>query len=51
MTKKPSQNEKTPASVPVSYDAREEIINVREQRVIVDVDLAKLYGTVTKRLN
>ncbi|MCI5065044.1 ORF6N domain-containing protein [bacterium] len=34
-----------------TFDAKEAIISVRGQRVIIDADLAKLYGTKTKRLN
>lgn len=31
-------------------EVHQRIINVRGQRVIIDADLAKLYGTSTKRL-
>ena len=30
---------------------QEKIINIRNQKVIVDVDVAKLYGVETKRIN
>lgn len=38
-------------AVSVPQNARDAIITIRGQRVILDTDLAKLYGTKTKRLN
>ena len=34
-----------------SIEVENLIISIRGQRVIIDKDLARLYGTITKRLN
>ena len=40
------------ASTPIAYsDVERLIVNVRGQPVIVDADVAKLYGVATKRVN
>jgi hypothetical protein len=45
----PTQRDKHISST--AADAGNAILTVRRQRVILDIDLAKLYGTQTKRLN
>lgn len=41
----------SPASAPPTDDLRSRILTIRGQRVILDADLAALYGVSTKRLN
>ena len=42
----------SPAATPVAYSEVEKlIVSVRDQPVIVDADVAKLYGVATKRVN
>ena len=44
--------EVSPASTPIAYsDVERLIVSVRGQPVIVDADVAKLYGVATKRVN
>ncbi len=43
--------ENTPDSTPNTFMIKQYILLLRGRRVIIDVDLAKLYGTTTKRLN
>ena len=47
-----SMNEVTDVPSAVAYsDVRRMIVNVRNRQVIIDADVAKLYGVETKRIN
>ena len=44
--------EVSPAATPIAYSEVEKlIVSVRGQQVIVDADVARLYGVATKRVN
>lgn len=47
----PSMKTRAPASHDSSDDFRSRIRTIRGQKVILDVDLASIYGVTTKRLN